>query len=280
MGDSSDNIPGVPGVGEKTAVELMKTFGSLDALYDRLAEVKKPALSRRSSPRTRRSPTSRASWRRCARPRPRRLARGTARSRPSGATRCWRSRSTGRSGGWSRSRPSSAWRRRRGRAGAGAPGRSPRHAPPSSASGADVATRAHAAPERSTQMNAVRRQHHRAARVRTARLAGAGRAGRPVRGGGVEAGGDPGVSLDAARRARARRARARRARTGDASRSCTASAAPRHARGLALASRDGIGGLRAARARGGPQLQRSTRCGRGSGPIARRRRRRARWRST
>ena len=44
MGDASDGYPGVPGVGEKTAVELMSTFGSLDALYDRLAEVKKPAL--------------------------------------------------------------------------------------------------------------------------------------------------------------------------------------------------------------------------------------------
>jgi len=44
MGDSSDNIPGVPGVGEKTAKELMRQFGSLDALYARLAEVKKPAL--------------------------------------------------------------------------------------------------------------------------------------------------------------------------------------------------------------------------------------------
>jgi DNA polymerase I len=44
MGDSSDNIPGVPGVGEKTAVELMKQFGSLEAIYERLAEVKKPAL--------------------------------------------------------------------------------------------------------------------------------------------------------------------------------------------------------------------------------------------
>ena len=44
MGDASDNIPGVPGVGEKTAKELMRQFGSLDALYARLAEVKKPAL--------------------------------------------------------------------------------------------------------------------------------------------------------------------------------------------------------------------------------------------
>jgi DNA polymerase-1 len=47
MGDSSDNIPGVPGVGEKTAVELMKTFGTLDAIYDRIEEIKKPALKRK-----------------------------------------------------------------------------------------------------------------------------------------------------------------------------------------------------------------------------------------
>ena len=44
MGDASDGYPGVKGIGEKTAVELLSTFGSLDALYDRLAEVKKPAL--------------------------------------------------------------------------------------------------------------------------------------------------------------------------------------------------------------------------------------------
>jgi DNA polymerase-1 len=33
MGDASDNIPGVPGVGEKTALTLMHRFGSLDAVY-------------------------------------------------------------------------------------------------------------------------------------------------------------------------------------------------------------------------------------------------------
>ncbi|HSW42353.1 MAG TPA: 5'-3' exonuclease H3TH domain-containing protein, partial [Patescibacteria group bacterium] len=38
-GDSTDNIPGVPGVGEKTAARLVATFGSLDALYERLDEV-------------------------------------------------------------------------------------------------------------------------------------------------------------------------------------------------------------------------------------------------
>jgi DNA polymerase-1 len=40
MGDSSDNIPGVKGIGEKTALKLLREFGSLDALYDRIDEVK------------------------------------------------------------------------------------------------------------------------------------------------------------------------------------------------------------------------------------------------
>ena len=40
MGDSSDNIPGVRGIGEKTAKELVSTFGSLDDIYARLDEVK------------------------------------------------------------------------------------------------------------------------------------------------------------------------------------------------------------------------------------------------
>ncbi len=40
MGDSSDNIPGIRGIGEKTAKELIATFGSLDAIYARLEEVK------------------------------------------------------------------------------------------------------------------------------------------------------------------------------------------------------------------------------------------------
>jgi DNA polymerase-1 len=39
-GDTSDNIPGVPGVGEKTASSLLQQFDSLDALYERLDEVK------------------------------------------------------------------------------------------------------------------------------------------------------------------------------------------------------------------------------------------------
>ena len=36
MGDSSDNIPGVPGVGEKTALPLIAQFGSLDGVYEHL----------------------------------------------------------------------------------------------------------------------------------------------------------------------------------------------------------------------------------------------------
>ncbi|MEB3222969.1 MAG: DNA polymerase I [Candidatus Sericytochromatia bacterium] len=39
MGDSSDNIPGVPGVGEKSAVKLLQTYPTMDALYAHVAEV-------------------------------------------------------------------------------------------------------------------------------------------------------------------------------------------------------------------------------------------------
>ncbi len=39
-GDKSDNIPGVRGIGEKTAVQLLNTYGSLDKIYAALGEIK------------------------------------------------------------------------------------------------------------------------------------------------------------------------------------------------------------------------------------------------
>ena len=36
MGDTSDNIPGVPGVGEKTALNLIKEYGNIDNLYEKI----------------------------------------------------------------------------------------------------------------------------------------------------------------------------------------------------------------------------------------------------
>jgi DNA polymerase-1 len=44
IGDGVDNIPGVPGVGPKTATDLLQQFGSVDALYARLPEVKSERL--------------------------------------------------------------------------------------------------------------------------------------------------------------------------------------------------------------------------------------------
>lgn len=44
MGDASDNIPGVPKVGEKTATELMVRFGSLENIYEHIDEVTKKSI--------------------------------------------------------------------------------------------------------------------------------------------------------------------------------------------------------------------------------------------
>jgi DNA polymerase-1 len=44
LGDSVDNIPGVPGVGEKTAARLLQEYGSLDNLLARVSAVVKPKL--------------------------------------------------------------------------------------------------------------------------------------------------------------------------------------------------------------------------------------------
>ncbi|MDR3121579.1 MAG: DNA polymerase I [Clostridiales bacterium] len=44
MGDSSDNIPGVAGIGEKTATELVRTHGGLDSIYADLEAVERKAV--------------------------------------------------------------------------------------------------------------------------------------------------------------------------------------------------------------------------------------------
>lgn len=40
MGDSSDNIPGVPGIGEKTAVKLLREYETLDGVYENIENIK------------------------------------------------------------------------------------------------------------------------------------------------------------------------------------------------------------------------------------------------
>ncbi|HUJ72017.1 MAG TPA: 5'-3' exonuclease H3TH domain-containing protein [Verrucomicrobiae bacterium] len=44
LGDSVDNIPGAPGVGEKTAAQLLQLYGTLDNLLAHVSEVAKPKL--------------------------------------------------------------------------------------------------------------------------------------------------------------------------------------------------------------------------------------------
>ena len=42
MGDASDNIPGIPGIGPKTAIQLIKEFGDLETLLNRAGDIKQP----------------------------------------------------------------------------------------------------------------------------------------------------------------------------------------------------------------------------------------------
>jgi len=44
VGDKTDNIPGVPSIGEKTGRDLLLEFGSLDNILERAAEIKRPKL--------------------------------------------------------------------------------------------------------------------------------------------------------------------------------------------------------------------------------------------
>lgn len=46
MGDASDSIPGVPSVGEKTALSLVSRYGSLEAIYENLEDITRPALKK------------------------------------------------------------------------------------------------------------------------------------------------------------------------------------------------------------------------------------------
>ena len=44
MGDKSDNIPGVPGIGEKTAIKLLKQFDTVEGVYENIDELKKSKM--------------------------------------------------------------------------------------------------------------------------------------------------------------------------------------------------------------------------------------------
>lgn len=47
MGDASDNIPGVPGVGEKTAIKLIKEYGDIETIYENIENISGKALSQK-----------------------------------------------------------------------------------------------------------------------------------------------------------------------------------------------------------------------------------------
>ena len=58
-GDTTDNIPGIAGVGDKTAAELLQDYGSLDGVYEHIDEVKPEKLREKLA----RAPRRRPPWR-------------------------------------------------------------------------------------------------------------------------------------------------------------------------------------------------------------------------
>ena len=58
-GDTSDNIPGVPGIGEKTARELICAFGGVEAIYASLDAIKKPSVRQKLAENRERADLSR-----------------------------------------------------------------------------------------------------------------------------------------------------------------------------------------------------------------------------
>ena len=108
-GDSSDNVPGVPGIGVKTAAQLIGEYGDLDALLARAEEIRQPSAAAISSnSRIRRA--SRGTWCCCATMRRSRKTWTPSRCRVSirrGSGRSWKNRVS------PRSLPASAARARR-----------------------------------------------------------------------------------------------------------------------------------------------------------------------
>lgn len=47
MGDASDNIPGIPGIGEKTALKLIREYGSMDGIYESIDQVSGKAIKQK-----------------------------------------------------------------------------------------------------------------------------------------------------------------------------------------------------------------------------------------
>jgi DNA polymerase I len=83
MGDSIDNIKGVPGIGEKGARDLIATYGSLDACSRTPARCRRRSTARRCS----RTPTTRGTAASCCDPHRRAVAFDLEALRYRGASR-------------------------------------------------------------------------------------------------------------------------------------------------------------------------------------------------